>query len=136
MRNRDTPQRGVFRFFLFIGGLGCEVANSQSGGIKGTFGLRKEAIVYLSKSAFSSRPQLYMTMHHGYMHAYFFKNGFNYSSKLQHKIINQWHYDQAVNWGGPLPKFNINYHNTFKAFRVPFPIHYSRYNFNIINNIP
>ncbi|WP_072319469.1 hypothetical protein [Sinomicrobium oceani] len=30
--NRDTPRRGVFHFFLFIEGLGCEVAISLSGG--------------------------------------------------------------------------------------------------------
>jgi len=97
--------------------------------------------VYLSKSAFQSSAQLYMTMHHEYMHAYFFSSsGLNFSSATQHRIIDNWHYDQALQWRslGPFPYdvFNNPYFNFSKAFLPVMNNHYSNFGFKLINNMP
>jgi RHS repeat-associated protein len=94
--------------------------------------------VYLSNSAFVSRPQLYLTIHHEYMHATFYTIDSNFSVKNQHKIIHQWQYDQVKAWG-PINRSLFNnsrlYTDVTKQLGL-FPTHYSHYGFRIINYIP
>jgi len=85
--------------------------------------------VYLSPKAFISRTQLYATMHHEYMHAYFYAKGISFSDITEHKIINKWTFDQSKAWN-----IKVNYdtnliggHNTFN---------YSQYGFKIIKYLP
>ena len=72
-----------------------------------------------------------MTIHHEYMHAYFFANNINVIDG-GHEIIHNWHYDQAAKWGIPVnvrtAYFNKSYYGLFNT--------YSKYGFKIINYIP
>jgi hypothetical protein len=96
----------------------------------GTF--KKSISTYLSKSAYVSKPQLYMTMHHEYMHAYFFANNFKMSNAKEHGIIHNWHYDQGAKWGIPVnvrtTYFSKSYYGLFDT--------YSKFGFKVINYIP
>ncbi|MFH7002093.1 FG-GAP-like repeat-containing protein [Flavobacterium bizetiae] len=90
---------------------------------------KKTNDVYLSARAFESRTQLYSTMHHEYMHAYFYAKGIPFSDITEHKIINKWTFDQSKAWN-----VKVNYdrnlirgHDVFK---------YSQYGFKIINYLP
>ncbi|WP_026714017.1 hypothetical protein [Flavobacterium daejeonense] len=106
--------------------------NGYVHGVTAKTGVFKKTIdVYLSKSAFVSRPQLYMTMHHEYMHAYFFVNNISVING-GHDIIHNWHYAQATKWGIP-----VNVRTTYfsKAYYGLFDT-YSKYGFKVINNIP
>lgn len=118
----------------------------------GVFKTKSEISVYLSKQAFVSSPQLYMTMHHEYMHAYFYAGGWNplnyYNSDEQHAIIGQWHHDQYNAWTKSSfmnPKTtNIifgngrAYNNAF-SYLVPYGVpkaHYATFGFKLINYLP
>ncbi len=98
-------------------------------GKKDWFGFTKTNKVYLSQTAFTSRNQLYTVLHHEYMHAYFYSNGIHFSGVNEHRIINQWEYDQAKawNWVGEYdPKLRFGMQG----------IHYSDYGFKIIKKLP
>ena len=85
--------------------------------------------VYMSPKAFLSRTQLYATMHHEYMHAYFYVKGIPFSDVTEHKIIYKWTFDQSKAWNIKV-NYDINLiggHETFK---------YSQYGFKIINSLP
>ena len=63
--------------------------------------------VYLYKAAFVANEQLYLTMGHEYMHALY--NSYNlFNDKLQHKVIYQWEYDQAVAFSYNVSKYEAN----------------------------
>jgi RHS repeat-associated protein len=105
--------------------------------------IEKQISVFLSKSAFRSTAQLYLTLHHEYMHAYFFANNLTFSSKEGHRIINGWHYDQARIWnsiGGPISdriySTVFNYSDFTRFAPIIGPNHYSRFGFRTINYIP
>jgi RHS repeat-associated protein len=89
----------------------------------------KTTNVYLSKAAFFTRAQLYVTMHHEYMHAYFYTIGNPFSKVAEHKIINQWTLDQSKAWN-----IGVNYDPKLSSGYPGF--HYSRYGFKIIQNLP
>jgi RHS repeat-associated protein len=89
----------------------------------------KTTNVYLSEAAFSSRAQLYATMNHEYMHAYFYANGSPFSKVVEHKIINQMTHDQSRLWN-----VKVNY-DPKSALGYP-GFHYSQYGFKIIKNLP
>ncbi len=98
----------------------------------GFLGLGKREIsVFLSKNAFVSRPQLYMTMNHEYAHAYFYYNNIVLPND-GHTIIHGMEYDQAKIWGIPTnirpSYFSQSYNSTFNL--------YSKYGFKTINYIP
>jgi RHS repeat-associated protein len=106
--------------------------NGSVHGVTTKTGVFKKSIdVYLSKSAFVSKPQLYMTMHHEYMHAYFFANNINVIDG-GHEIIHNWNYAQATKWGILVDirttYFSKSYYGLFDT--------YSRYGFKVINYIP
>ncbi|MFV0249301.1 MAG: hypothetical protein ACK5H1_10155, partial [Tenacibaculum sp.] len=105
---------------------------------RGFLNIRQRIDVYLSKSAFKSSAQLYMTIHHEYMHAYFFRIGLDKST--HHILIDQWHFDQSMAWNDLT---NINslimkgsYYDFSNAFSVP-QLHYNQFGiFKIINYLP
>lgn len=83
------------------------VYSTQNKPVRGTtvyLGTGKGSDVYLYKSAFTSKEQLYFTMGHEYLHA-----GFNYMGLLcpnsQHASISKWEMYQAKIWG-----FNESYY--------------------------
>ncbi|WP_159291328.1 RHS repeat-associated core domain-containing protein [Tenacibaculum maritimum] len=104
----------------------------------GFLNIRQRIDVYLSKSAFKSSAQLYMTTHHEYMHAYFFRIGLDKST--HHLLIDQWHFDQSEAWSD-LTNINfldmkISYFDFSNAFSIP-QLHYNQFgNFKIINYLP
>ncbi len=57
----------------------------------------KKYNVYLSKSTFSSKGQLYLTMQHEYLHVTYYYNGFRGGNK-QHSSIYKWQSKQAKAW--------------------------------------
>lgn len=106
--------------------------------------LTKKINVYLSKSAFISHPQLYMTMHHEFMHAYFYANNIHLNYKIdnkwidsEHELIHQWQYDQIKAWNfAPIRSNNApTYFDPSKRFGIPGS-HYSIYGFKTINYLP
>ena len=88
--------------------------------------------VYLAEKAFISRPQLYMTMHHEYMHGYFISNNLGLNIDQQHNIIHNWHADQASRWGS-VPNIRRVYYSSTYCGNVDT---YSKFGFKIINHIP
>ncbi|RNL68614.1 hypothetical protein ED312_23130 [Sinomicrobium pectinilyticum] len=98
----------------------------------------KNVSVYLSKSAFRSSAQLYMTMHHEYMHAYFGLKVPSFSTKHAHRIIHQWHWDQAQKWGVHL--LNNHHYLLNGAYFSPSNFQsffdYKFFGFKTINYIP
>ena len=101
---------------------------------------RGKVSVYLSKSAFKSALQLYITMHHEYMHAFFVTGFYGFSANQQHAIINNWQRDQFQVWnniwkntGTPVFQLpNIKSHvNLYSLSR-----HYGTFGFKTISNFP
>lgn len=77
---------------------------------------KKTNDVTLFARAFENRTKLYSTMHHEYMHAYFYAKGIPFSDITEHKIINKWTFDQSKAWN-----VKVNYdrnlirgHDTYK----------------------
>jgi hypothetical protein len=97
---------------------------------KGIF--NKTANVYLSKSAFISKPQLYMTMHHEYMHSYFFSNNIRVIDG-GHNIIRSWHAAQLLKWSPKLFQLSSNYFQFLNSFGTDL---FSKYGFKTINYVP
>jgi RHS repeat-associated protein len=98
-------------------------------GRTGWFNLQRTNTVYLGQSAFTCRAQLYTTLNHEYMHAYFYSNGISFIGENEHRIIYQWEYDQAKAWGWQ-GTYDPKYINGFPNH------HYSNYGFKVIKNLP
>jgi hypothetical protein len=102
---------------------------SQKTGWLGIFG-KREINVYLAKSAFINKAQLYLTMNHEYMHSYFYFHGINVIDG-GHNIIHDWANDQISAWGP------INLQDGYLDAQVASPFNlYSKFGFNIMNNRP
>ena len=70
--------------------------------VKGDFG--KGSLVYLYKSAFTSKEMLYLSIGHEYFHSYLWSIGINGN---HHPIINHWQALQANTW--EIPNSSIQY---------------------------
>ena len=104
-----------------------KVGNGYANGITVSRGIGKGSDVYLFKSAFISREQLYMTMGHEYLHARFYNLGL-INGREQHSVIYNWEYQQAKAWNYKVALYSqrnnsINYISSkyAKAFS-PFSI--------------
>ena len=64
-------------------------------------GVGKKSTIYLFKSAFTSKEQLYLTMGHEYLHAKYLFAGLS-NSNAAHAAIRNWEYQQLKTW-------NLNY---------------------------
>ena len=93
-----------------------------------------KAHVYLSKSVFVNSKQLYMTMHHEYMHAYFGMNNIPLSSSGQHQVIHNWQHDQANIWRRMSPYSELLLRSKTK-FLTP-GLNYEAFGFRTINYLP
>ncbi len=93
---------------------------------------------YLSKGVFKSSAQLYMTVHHEFMHANFWSFQLGFSSADQHAIINNWHYDQLKAWKlTRRASLFTNPYSTFsKYFKSKNPNHYTFFGFKTITTLP
>ena len=91
----------------------------------------KTISVYFSKSAFRSSGQLYMTMHHEYMHAYFYVNNLAVN---HHEIINGWHKAQVQVWKST-PNFSRDLFNN-QYWNYSTNTAYKKYGLNLINYLP
>ena len=84
--------------------------------------------IYLFKSAFVSREQLYLTMGHELLHA-----GLWYTGKFgnHHGSIHTWQYEQAKVWN-----YNTDYYyKLYKGASIPAGFHYDQFKFATIRLI-
>lgn len=84
--------------------------------------------IYLSKAAFVSKEQLYLTMGHEYMHAGF---GYSYSKMTtdqEHAAIYKWQYIQKKYWRMNYKYDKMMYRRLIKQFKY----NYSHVGFRIL----
>lgn len=82
------------------------------------YGYKSKSDVYIFKSAFSSKEQLYLTMGHEYMHAYYNLQGrySEYQKKQQHASIYKWQFKQAQIWNYNVETYSISMNNYKKYY--------------------
>ena len=111
----------------------------QTSGTCVSNGIGKGSDVYLYKSAFVSKEELYITMGHEYLHAAFnageMKRNVFYDKYYRHAAIYDWSLEQAKVWN-----YNVHYYeshyNQYKAYMRSNPYSYTSEGFFIIPTLP
>lgn len=122
---KDYEKNGSY--FNKVGGTGHVYGITTHTGIFG-----QTTNVYLAPVSFSSPQQLYLVMHHEYMHAWFYSNGFQFTDKQEHSIIRGWERTQIQNWA----PYNLYLDPQHLYFGYKFSDDYLKYGFKTIFKLP